>query len=115
MANTKISVIGAGVGGLATAARLASKGYSVDVFEKLPRCGGRAHIIEDRGFKFDTGPSFVLMPDFFKEVFTYCGENINDYLDLKVLDPSYKILFLPKNSITQYQFYEGGGFLCVAC
>ena len=90
--NRKLTtVIGAGVGGLATAARLARRGYEVEVFEKLPECGGRAHMIEDRGFKFDTGPSFVLMPDFFKEVFEDCGEDIEDYLELKVLDTSYKI------------------------
>lgn len=96
----KAAVIGAGVGGLATAARLASRGYGVDVFEKLPECGGRAHIIEDKGFKFDTGPSFVLMPDFFSEVFSYCGEDINDHLDLKVLDTSYKIFFPDGDTLT---------------
>lgn len=88
-----IGIIGAGVGGLATAARLAHKGYDVEIFEKLPECGGRAHIIEDKGFKFDTGPSFILMPDFFAEVFSYCGKNINDYLKFKTLDISYKIFY----------------------
>ena len=102
----KVSIIGAGVGGLATAARLASRGYDVDVYEKLPRCGGRAHIIEDQGFKFDTGPSFVLMPDFFKEVFDYCGENIKDYLDLKVLDISYRIFYPDGDVFTVYQDSE---------
>ena len=65
----KVIIVGAGVGGLATACRLAKDGYAVEVYEKLPVCGGRNNIIEDRGFKFDTGPSFVLMPDFFEEVF----------------------------------------------
>ena len=66
----KIGIIGAGVGGLATAARLSHKGYDVTVFEKLPECGGRCHMLEDSGFKIDMGPSFVLMPDLFKEVLT---------------------------------------------
>lgn len=96
----KGAVIGAGVGGLATASRLASRGYDVEVFEKLPECGGRAHMIEDKGFKFDTGPSFVLMPDFFSEVFDDCGEKIEDYLDLKALDTSYKIFFPDGDSFT---------------
>ena len=100
MKNKKAGIIGAGVGGLATAARLASRGYQVDVLEKLPECGGRAHIIEDKGFKFDTGPSFVLMPEFFKEVFEDCGEDIGDYLDLKVLDTSYKIFFADGDTFT---------------
>jgi len=88
-----VAIVGAGVGGLATAARLAQRGYQVDVYEKLPECGGRAHVIEDAGFKFDTGPSFVLMPDFFEEVFSYCGEQIQDYLDLRILEKSYQIFY----------------------
>jgi phytoene desaturase len=90
---SKIAVIGAGVGGLSVAARLASRGHEVDVYEKLSSCGGRNNIIEDKGFKFDLGPSFVLMPDFFEEVFKYCGKSLKDYLDLRVLDPSYKIFY----------------------
>ena len=83
--NKRVGVVGAGVGGLATAARLAYLGYDVEVFEKLSHCGGRNNIIEDRGFLFDTGPSFVLMPDFFEEVFSFCGEQLKDYLDFMPL------------------------------
>jgi phytoene dehydrogenase-like protein len=89
----KIAIIGAGVGGLSSAARLAHRGCEVVVFEKLPECGGRNHMLIDKGFKFDMGPSFVLMPDFFKEVFTDCGKRSEDYLDLKVLDINYKIFY----------------------
>lgn len=99
----RIGIVGAGVGGLATAARLSFQGQDVSVFEKLDRPGGRANIIEDRGFRFDTGPSFVLMPDFFQEVFVSCGEDIGDYLDLKVLDKSYKIFFSDGRSLTVYR------------
>ncbi|MFC1594148.1 phytoene desaturase family protein [Candidatus Omnitrophota bacterium] len=99
----RIAIVGAGVGGLATAARLASRGYEVDVFEKLSECGGRAHIIEDKGFKFDTGPSFVLMPDFFAEVFSYCGKDMRDYLDLRMLDSHYKIFFPSGKELTIYR------------
>lgn len=102
----KIAIIGAGVGGLATAARLAKRGFDVEVFEKLPECGGRAHIIEDSGFKFDTGPSFVLMPDFFSEVFSDCGEDINNYLKLKTLETSYKIFYADQDMLTIYRESE---------
>ena len=102
----RIAIVGAGVGGLATAARLACRGYNVQVFEKLPKCGGRAHIIEDRGFKFDTGPSFVLMPDFFQEVFAYCHENIKDYLNLQVLDVNYKIFYQDGQILTIFRDSE---------
>ncbi len=98
----RIAVVGAGVGGLATAARLAYRGFSVDVFEKLSECGGRNHLLKDKGFLFDMGPSFVLMPDFFKEVFTDCGERIEDYLDLKVLDTNYKIFYPDNRALTVF-------------
>jgi len=96
----KIGIVGAGVAGLAVAARLAKRGYQVEVFEKLAHPGGRNQILEDRGFKFDMGPSFVLMPDFFEEVFSDCGENLKDYLNLKVLDPSYKIFYPDGEALT---------------
>lgn len=102
----KVTIVGAGVGGLATACRLAKDGYAVEVYEKLGCCGGRNNIFETGGFKFDTGPSFVMMPDFFEEVFSYCGENIKDYLDLKVLDPSYKIFYADGNELNVYRDSE---------
>ena len=101
--NKKIAIVGAGVGGLATAARLAKQGYSVEVFEKLGECGGRNHLLEDRGFKFDMGPSFVLMPDFFEEVFSYCGQDIKEYLNLRAIDPSYTIFYPGADALTVYK------------
>lgn len=89
----EIAIVGAGVGGLATAARLARDGHRVQVYEKLDRPGGRNHLLEDAGFRFDMGPSFVLMPDFYREVFDYCGANLGDYLDLRTLDTHYKIFY----------------------
>ena len=103
MIRRRVGIVGAGVGGLATAARLASRGVSVDVFEKLAAPGGRNHMLSDAGFKFDMGPSFVLMPDLFEEVFTYCGERLADYLDLRALDPSYKIFFPDGDTFTVFK------------
>lgn len=103
---SKVAIVGAGVGGLATAVRLAKDGYQVEVFEKLPGRGGRNHLLEDSGFKFDMGPSFVLMPDFFEEVFSYCGVDIKDYLDLKVLDVNYKIFYPDGETLTIYKDLE---------
>ena len=99
----KVVVVGAGVGGLATAARLAHDGYDVEVFEKLPCCGGRNNLLEDAGFKIDMGPSFVMMPDFFEEAFSYCGEALKDYLDLRVIDPSYKIIYSDGETLTVHR------------
>ncbi|HTY44686.1 MAG TPA: phytoene desaturase family protein [Patescibacteria group bacterium] len=100
---TRVGIVGAGVGGLATAARLASRGYSVEVFEKLGRCGGRNHLLQDQGFQFDMGPSFVLMPDFFEEVFSYCGRDLKSFLDIKTLDTSYKIFYPDGDSLTVWR------------
>ncbi len=102
----KIAVVGAGVGGLASAARLARLGHDVDVYEKLPCCGGRANIIQDRGYKFDTGPSFVLMPDFFEELFQYCGRDINKYVNLVALEKSYKIFYPDNTTLTVHKDAE---------
>jgi phytoene desaturase len=99
----RIAIVGAGVGGLATAARLSCLGHEVEVFEKLPECGGRAHIIEDRGFTFDTGPSFVLMPDFFEELFSSCGKKIGDFLDLQELETHYKIFYSDGSTFTVFR------------
>ena len=55
-------VIGAGIGGLATAARLARAGYKAILLEKNSRPGGRTDTIEGDGFRFDTGPTLFLMP-----------------------------------------------------
>lgn len=102
----RVAVVGAGVGGLAAAARLAHRGCDVTVFEKLPQCGGRNQLLEDKGFKFDMGPSFVLMPDFFKEVFTDCGEKLEDYLDLKVLDIHYHIFYPNRKTLSVYKDFD---------
>lgn len=104
--NTKTVIVGAGIGGLATAARLAHDGHEVTVLEKLDKCGGRVDTIQDRGFSFDTGPTFLLMPDFFEEVFAYCGEHISTYLRLQELDISYKIFYPDGTAFTVYQSTE---------
>ena len=90
---TKVIVVGAGAGGLSTAILLAKKGYDVTVVEKNASFGGRGDVFSAKGFQFDMGPSWYLMPDIFEHFFSLVGENISDYLDLKRLDPSYKIWF----------------------
>lgn len=106
MVKKNVAVVGAGVGGLAIACRLAFKGFDVSVYEKLPLCGGRNNIIEDRGFKFDTGPSFVLMPGYFEELFAYCQQDLSSYLDLRVLDVNYKIFYPDGDVLTVYRDSE---------
>ncbi|HUR98296.1 MAG TPA: phytoene desaturase family protein [Pyrinomonadaceae bacterium] len=89
----KVVVIGAGIGGLGTAGLFAKKGYDVTVLEKNENFGGRANIFENDGFRFDMGPSWYLAPDIFEHYFALLGEKVSDHLDLKRLQPSYRIFF----------------------
>ena len=86
-------VIGGGITGLATAALLAREGLAVTVLEKQPETGGRAGSWETGGFRFDTGPSWYLMPEVFDHFFRLLGTSAADQLDLVQLDPGYRVLF----------------------
>lgn len=93
MKDIKVAIIGAGIGGLATACLLGKKGFDVTVFEKNDQPGGRCSVFEKDGFVFDMGPSWYLMPDVFEQFYRLAGENISDHLDLIKLDPSYRVFF----------------------
>ena len=84
-------VIGAGVAGLATAALLGREGYDVTVLERTDAVGGRAGIHEVDGFRFDTGPSWYLMPDAFEHFYRLLGTSSEEQLDLVPLDPAYRL------------------------
>lgn len=86
-------VIGAGIGGIATAIRLAQNGYRVTVVEKTQRAGGRCNFIEKEGHRFDTGPTLFLMPKLYEQAFAEIGERIEDHVELIRIDPTYQIHF----------------------
>jgi phytoene desaturase len=88
-----IKVIGSGFGGLSAAALLAKANHDVQVFEKNEMVGGRASYHQDKGFTFDMGPSWYLMPDVFERFYADCGKRPQDLFQLKRLDPSYRIYF----------------------
>ncbi len=89
----KVTVIGAGVSGLAAAVRLQHQGYDVEIFEKQSSIGGRMGITEMDGFRFDLGPTILMTPQIYRQVFSDCGVNPDDYLDMQRLDPIYKVYF----------------------
>lgn len=96
----KVIIIGAGIGGIATANLLAKAGYSVSVYEKNEYAGGRAGLLCVDGFRFDTGPSWYLMPEVFEHYFSLFGKNVASELDLERLSPAYKVFFESGSTLT---------------
>lgn len=92
----KAIIIGAGLAGIASAIRLAVKGYSVDVYETASQPGGKLCEIKSGDFRFDAGPSLFTMPQYVDELFRLAGKNPGDYFKYKKLD-----------TICKY-FYEDG-------
>jgi UDP-galactopyranose mutase (EC 5.4.99.9) len=90
---TEAVVVGGGIGGLAAAASLAADGADVTVLEQQPRLGGAANLIERDGFRFDTGPSWYLMPGTFERFFAQFDRAPSDYYDLTRLDPHYRVFW----------------------
>ncbi|SDS25558.1 phytoene desaturase family protein [Corynebacterium timonense] len=91
MAKRSAIVIGAGAAGLATAALLGREGYAVTVVERLGTIGGRAGEERIDGFRFETGPSWYLMPDAFDHFFSLFGMRTEDVLDVVDLAPAYRL------------------------
>ena len=89
----RVVIIGGGISGLASAALLAREGYSVDLVEARDSFGGRAGTWESGGFRFDTGPSWYLMPEVFDHFFRLLGTTAAEELDLQRLDPGYRVFF----------------------
>ncbi len=89
----RIGIVGAGIGGLATALRLAHEGHEVEVFERLDHPGGRNARLQVGSVDFDAGPTLVMMLDPFRRVFQAVGERLEDHLDLRLLDPGYRAFF----------------------
>lgn len=86
-------VIGAGLGGLASAIRLQHAGWNVTVLEKNSQLGGRCNFIEADGYKFDTGPTLLLMRDVLDDLFRSVGRELSDVLKLVRVRPNYRITF----------------------
>ena len=89
-----VNIIGAGPGGLATAMLLAQSGVRVRVIERLPVPGGRTSTITTpEGFRFDLGPTFFLYPRILEEIFTTCGFDLRQEVEMVRLDPQYRLVF----------------------
>jgi|TARA_B110000971_G_scaffold61749_1_gene63027 phytoene desaturase len=98
----KISILGSGFGGIAAAIRMRARGNDVQLFERLSRLGGRAQVFEKNGFIHDAGPTVITAPNLFFELFELLGENLEDHLEFKPLDPWYRFYFTKNNTTFDY-------------
>lgn len=94
---SRVVIIGGGIGGLAAAGLLAREGHEVVLLERNADFGGRAGSWERDGFRFDTGPSWYLMPEVFDHYFRLLDSTAEEQLELVQLDPGYRV------------YGEGGG------
>ncbi|MEF8877155.1 MAG: FAD-dependent oxidoreductase, partial [Haloarculaceae archaeon] len=88
-----VVVVGGGFGGLSAASYLADAGADVTVVERREALGGVAGRIERDGFRFDTGPSWYLMPETFERFFGHFGRRPDEFYDLTRLDPNYRVFW----------------------
>jgi phytoene desaturase len=89
----EVVIVGAGLAGLSCALRLAGSGRRVTVLERESVPGGRAGLIDDAGFRFDTGPTVLTMPDLIRDAFDAVGEDLDDWLDLVPVEPLYRAFY----------------------
>lgn len=93
MIKKKAVVIGAGISSLAVSCYLARLGFEVIVLEKNSFIGGRASIFKEKGFIFDKGPSWYMMPEVFEDFFGFFGKKVSDYYNLFRLPVNYRVFF----------------------
>jgi phytoene desaturase len=98
----KAVIIGAGIAGIATAIRLAVKGYSVEVFEANATPGGKLAEVKQNGFRFDAGPSLLTLPQYIDELFQLAGRNPADYFNCQKLDIICKYFYEDGTRLTAY-------------
>lgn len=93
---THIAVVGAGLGGISAAVRLAGAGHRVSLLERNALPGGKMNIVAENGFRFDTGPSLVTLPGVLSDTFKAAGRRMEDYITLVPVEP-----------LTRYRFADG--------
>ena len=96
----KISVVGAGIGGMSAAARLAKQGHQVTVFENSDQSGGKCRTEWFGDYAFDTGPSLLTLPAVFRDLFLKTGKRIEHVLDISPVDPAFNYNFADGSNVT---------------
>lgn len=95
----RVAIVGAGLGGLSAALHLLGAGHEVTVLEQSSRPGGRAGLLEIDGYRFDTGPTVLTMPELIEDALGCVGESLADWLELVRLDPAYRAAFADGSAI----------------
>ena len=96
----KISVVGAGIGGMSAAARLAKQGHQVTVFENSDQSGGKCRTEWFGDYAFDTGPSLLTLPAVFRDLFLKTGKRIEHVLEISPVDPAFNYNFADGSKVT---------------
>jgi len=97
MAN--IVIIGAGIGGMSAAARLAKAGHEVTIYENSDRSGGKCRTEWFGDYAFDTGPSLLTLPAVYRDLFLKTGKRIEHVLNIKPVDPAFNYRFSDGSSV----------------
>ena len=92
-ATDRVVVVGAGLAGLSAALHLAGAGRTVTVVEREQVPGGRAGLLEFDGYRVDTGPTVLTMPELADEALSAVGDSLHERLELLPLHPAYRALF----------------------
>ena len=104
---SKIAIIGSGFSGISSAAYLSAAGHEVHVFEKNDLLGGRARQLStESGYIFDMGPSWYWMPDVFEKFFSDFGYKVSDFYKLKLLNPSFDVVYGPNDTLSIPENFE---------
>jgi phytoene desaturase len=89
----RVVVVGAGLGGLSAAAHLSTRGHDVVIAERDPVPGGRAGLIAEAGFRLDTGPTVLTMPNLLRDAFAAAGAEMADFVNVRPVDPMYRAVY----------------------
>ncbi|WP_428389007.1 phytoene desaturase family protein [Mucisphaera sp.] len=89
----RVVVIGAGLGGLASACTLAARGYRVTLVERNEHLGGKAAVLNDQGFRFDMGPTILTLPEVLERIAGEAGQKLSDLMDIVKLEPQWRCFF----------------------
>src|SRR6476646_6671396 len=103
---SKAIIVGAGIAGIATAIRLAAKGYKVDVFEGNSYPGGKLSEFKIGNYRFDAGPSLFTMPQYVDELFELAGKNPKIYFKYEKLEEVCRYFWEDKTKLTAFADIE---------